>query len=156
MDRTLENNLDPPNNVDFAFDRVEDIVHLIQRFYKWLSKVLKLKERQASAKQFTADHPTLCVFIGVAMVMCSIPIFCFFIFAVTTAVILFLGFLFVEGAVIACGLVVLFAILFFVACLSVGCTLLILFIYYISSFLRQLSADVRQRLTPQDVGSHVE
>jgi len=95
--RIMDNNLDPPNNVDFAFDRVEDVVRLVQRFYAWLSKALKIKERQVAAKQFMADHPIPCLFIGVAMMMCSVPIFCFFIFAVTTAVILFLGFLLVEG-----------------------------------------------------------
>lgn len=92
-----ENRLDPPNNVDFAFDRVEDVMHAMQNFFTLLSEAVNLKERQLAAKKFFHEHPILCVFVGVSVALCAAPLFCFFVFAVTTASFLFLGFLIVEG-----------------------------------------------------------
>lgn len=154
MDHEQDNKLDPPNNVDFAFDRVEDVIRGMQNLSLWLSKTVNLKDRQETAKRLFFDHPILCVFAGVLLAMCSVPVFCFFVFAVTTASFLFLGFLLVEGTILACALLVLLGAMFVMTCLSIGCTIVILMMYYITMFVLQLSVGVKQKPIPENVDTH--
>lgn len=146
--------LDPPNNVDVAFDRVEDCIRGMQNFFVWLSKAINFQSRQMMAKKFIHDHPNLCVFIGVSMAMCAVPIFCFFVFAVTTASFLFLGFIIVEGTILAFAFLVLLGTVLVVMCISIVCSAIILTLYYAAVSVYQLSAGMRQALVPENLDSH--
>ncbi|KAJ8318700.1 hypothetical protein KUTeg_003791 [Tegillarca granosa] len=89
-------------------------------FLQTMDECFDLETKLHNAKEYALTHPVTTLFLIITVAMCSIPIFCFFVFAFGSTVLAFTGFLFVEGTVLTIGTLVLAAVLCFVGLLSVG------------------------------------
>ena len=59
--------------------------------------MVQLERKWGAAKEFAADHPVIAGLALVTAAMCSVPVLCFWAFAVCSLVFMFSSFMLVEG-----------------------------------------------------------
>ncbi|XP_033747535.1 uncharacterized protein LOC117332652 [Pecten maximus] len=85
-----------------------------------INEYFGLQEKMAVIQQSASDHPIAALFLMVTIVMCSLPLFCFFTFVFVFTIFGFTGFVVFEGVVLTLSSILLVGALFVMGLLSFG------------------------------------
>lgn len=110
-----------------------------------INDYLGLQEKMTVLKQTASDYPITATFLAVTIVMCSVPLFCFFTFVFIFTVFGFSGFVIFEGVVLTLSSVVLIGALFLMTLLSFGFSSFLVIGYYTFTYFWNL-------LNPMSIG----
>ena len=69
----------------------------LKRISERLDRHFCISQKLERGKQYAIEHPVVTMFALITLVFCSVPLLCFIGFALTTFLVTFIGFLFVEG-----------------------------------------------------------
>ncbi|XP_014671468.1 PREDICTED: uncharacterized protein LOC106812166 isoform X3 [Priapulus caudatus] len=90
-------------------DSLEDIqercCHLYQRVKAAYGP--RVQEAWVAFVQYSETHPYMTMFFITTLIMCVLPMILFLCFAITTVLVTFIGFVFVEGTLLTVGTVIL-------------------------------------------------
>lgn len=103
---------------------------VLQELIKFLKEYFEVEQKSVEVQRFAREHPIVTIFLMVTIAMCAVPVVLFGIFVVGSIMFSFLGFLFVEGTVLAVGTIILGGVLFFAALLAIGVSAFVVVGYY--------------------------
>ncbi|XP_029636106.1 cell wall protein RBR3 isoform X3 [Octopus sinensis] len=128
----------------------ESFSTILSHIYQDLVENFDLTNRLEKLKTFAANHPFITMFGIFTIVLCSVPVACFFAFTLFSIFLTFGGFMFLEGTVLTFATIILGGVLILMGVLSIVFSLSVA----VGLFVFHKSIDVFNRFHQQFQHAH--